>query len=61
MPDDPIYVAIERAVVLGREYCVEGSIYIVEPDGRLKPVDGRDLTELDKTYPNFIIGWHLSD
>ena len=36
----PTFVAIERATVLGAEHRVEGKIYIVESDGRLKPIDG---------------------
>jgi hypothetical protein len=36
VPDEPIYIAAERATVLGGEYRAEGNIYIVEHDGRLK-------------------------
>jgi hypothetical protein len=57
----PIYVAIERAVVLGGAYKAEGTVYIVESDGRLKPIDGRELTALDSTYPNFVKGWRPKD
>jgi hypothetical protein len=55
----PIYVAIERAVVLGGEYRAEGTVYVVESDGRLKPIDGRELMALDSAYPNFVKKWRL--
>ena len=57
----PTYVAIERALVLGKGHPVEGNVYMVEPDGRLKPVSGHDLAELHKTYPNFTELWRLGD
>jgi hypothetical protein len=53
------YVAIERAVVLGSEYEVEGRIFIVEHDGRLRPIDGKELSRLYANYPNFVRGWKL--
>jgi hypothetical protein len=59
MSDDRTYIAIERAVSLGSDYQVEGKVYVLEPDGRLKPIDGKELIELHAEYPNFVKGWKL--
>src|SRR5574338_767455 len=50
----PIYVAIERALVLGSEEIVDGNVFLVEPDRRLKPISGKDLVALDRDCPNFV-------
>jgi hypothetical protein len=55
----PVYVAIERAVVLGSEETVDGNVFLVEPDRRLRPISGRDLVALDRDFPNFVRRWRL--
>jgi len=55
------FAVTERAVVLGGAYKAEGTVYIVESHGRLKPIDGRELAALDSTYPNFVKEWRLKD
>ena len=58
-PSTPTYVGIERAVVLGSERPFEGRVFIAEPDGRLKPIDGKDLAALHRDFPNFVRRWRL--
>jgi hypothetical protein len=38
-----------------------GKIYAVEAGGLLRPIDGNDLIELDKHYPNFVRRYRLPD
>lgn len=57
----PVYVAIEQALVLGSEKQMEGTVYRLEPDGTLRPIDGRDLVTISNAYPNFIKKWRLSN
>ena len=57
----PTYVGIERAVVLGSEQSFEGKVFIAEPDGRLKPVDGKDLVALHRDFPNFVRQWKIPE
>lgn len=56
----PIYVVIEKDFALGGP-SLAGKIYVVEADGRLKPIDGHDLVELHKHYPNFVRGYRLPE
>jgi hypothetical protein len=56
----PTYVAIERAVVLGSDRIFDGKVFLFEPDGRLKPVDGGHLAALHRDFPNFVRNWKLS-
>jgi hypothetical protein len=55
----PAYVAIERAIVLGSERIFDGSVFLLEPDGRLMPVDGGHLAALHRDFPNFVRNWKL--
>ena len=55
-----IYVAVEKARVIGNATRqVVGNIYIEEPDGRLKPLTGDDLADLEERHPGFAKNWRL--
>ena len=46
----PTYVAIERVRTIGPlGEPIEGRLYLLEADGRLKPVDGRELARAEET------------
>ncbi|HVT56754.1 MAG TPA: hypothetical protein VHD34_12015 [Xanthobacteraceae bacterium] len=60
-PSTPTYVGIERAIVLGSEQSFEGKVFLAEPDGRLKPIDGKDLVALHRDFPNFVRRWKLDE
>jgi hypothetical protein len=60
-PSTPVYVGIERAMVLGSDQRFEGKVFIVEPDGRLKPIDGKDLVALHRDFPNFVRQWKIPE
>lgn len=55
------YVGIERAIVIGPNLRrpVEGQVYIAQPDGCLRPINGKELTELIEKYPGFVKHWRL--
>ena len=57
----PAYVAIERARTIGPVgEAIEGRLYLREPDGRLKPVDGHELARAEEIYPGFAKNWRLT-
>lgn len=58
----PAIVLIERVRSAGRlSKAIEGSVYIEEPDGRLRPANGEDLRQAEERFPGFIKNWKLPD
>ncbi|MGI8524744.1 MAG: hypothetical protein ACR2K5_00945 [Pseudolabrys sp.] len=59
---DLIFVAIERARVLGGAgHSVEGRVYRIREDGALQPINGLELIELHRRFPNFVRSWKLPE
>lgn len=56
------FVGIERVVKIGKvKGNYEGSIFIEESDGRLRPVNGQELNYIAENYPTFLKNWRLDD
>jgi hypothetical protein len=48
-------------LILGKGEPVEGKVFVLETDGRLRPIDGADLLDLHQAFPNFVKHWRLDD
>jgi hypothetical protein len=57
----PTYVGVERATILGPDPLrpVEGQVYVVQSDGSLRPINGKELVALFSKYPGFVKRWRL--
>lgn len=62
LADSPAIILIERTRIAGRALTnPDGKVYIEEPDGRLRPANGHDLTVANERFPGFLKNWRLEE